>query len=150
MATAQLLRDELENGKHHVVYTITDAQNKVHGPFVTTRDEDALGYVNAQAAAWVEPVDYYALLEGALGSEAYNKLREELKNIGATKVRIGDVVMNVTWPVPTNLEDTRAELESRVDAGLGDGTLNTIAATIAAGLGVTSVTIERESVVPLI
>ncbi len=150
MATAQLLRDELENGKHHVVYTITDVQGKVHGPFVTTREGDVLEYVNGQAAAWVEPVDYYALLEGALGSEAYSKLREELKNIGATRVRIGDVVMNVTWPVPTDPEDTRAELQSRVDAGLGNGTLNTIAATIASGLGVTSVTIERESVVPLI
>lgn len=150
MATGQLLRDELENGRHHVVYTITDDAGKVHGPFVTTRDEDALGYVNAQAAAWQEPVDYYAMLEAALGSDAYNKLREELTNLGATRVRIGEVVMNVTFPEQTNPENTRAELQTRVDAELGSGALDTIAATIAGGLGVDKVVIERESVVPLI
>lgn len=152
MKTGTLLESSVESGRNRVIYTITDSSGRINGPFVDLITGDPTEFVNAKAQMFIEHVDYYVVLQQAIDSTAgagsYDKLREELKNLGVKSVRLGDVTMNVTFPNQTDPEDTRAELKSRVDADLAPGKLDQIAAVLKSA-GFADAVLERENVINL-
>lgn len=152
MKTGTIHSSRVEHGRNHVIYSITDSKGKVHGPWPADTEQTPEDFLAQRVEAFYEEPDYYAILQAAIdgnvGAGAYDKLREELKNLGVTEVQLGDVKMNVTYPTATDPEDARARLAERVDADLAPGKLDEIAAVLTS-LGFGEAKLVREQKITL-
>lgn len=148
----QILSTSQEQGKTRVIYSLVASDGQVFGPYCDDINGSAEDHANLRASGLEQSLnvpDAYQtmqyLFDTNIGPGTYDAVRSALKDLGGQYITLGDnLKLNVTYPNQINPEDVEASLRARVDAQMGEGTLDAVKSLLRA-VGFNKTTIERKS-----